>query len=144
AWDHEARRWQVAPTLFRAWVGALMRRSRLEYSGLAVAALDGRAPEALRQPGSEAPERAALAAVAALDTALTRLTATLGPELRRWPWGRAHQARFRHALTGVLAPATGRWEPPPIPVDGDGSSPAVAGSRLPWSTEVTHGPAFRL
>ena len=28
-------------------------------------------------------------------------------------------------------------------MDGDGSSPGVAASRLPWNTDVTHGPAWR-
>jgi len=143
-WDFLARRDRVAPTLFRAWYGALVRRSRAEgLQGLVVAALDGRAPEALRVPDAEAPERPALAAIAALDTALTRLTRMFGPDLQTWTWGRAHRARFKHPLSGVKRAGPAAWEPGPIPVDGDGSSPAVAGSRLPWSTEVGHGPAWR-
>jgi penicillin amidase len=143
-WDYAARRSRVAPTLFRAWNGAFLRRSRLEgLPGLAAAALDGRAPEALRAPGREAPERAAVAAVAALDSALARLETLLGPDLTTWRWGRAHRARFRHALDGVVSARGAPWEPGRVGVDGDGSSPAVAGSRLPWSMDVTHGPAFR-
>src|SRR6185503_11784261 len=47
-WDRVARRDRVAPTLFRAWLGALQRRSRLEgVPMLAAAALSGRAPAAL-------------------------------------------------------------------------------------------------
>jgi penicillin amidase len=145
AWDFVARRDRVAPTLFRAWTGALTRRSRVEgLQGLLVAALDGRAPDALRGPGGEAPESPASAAIAALDTALTRLSIMLGPDLARWTWGRVHRARFRHELSDFAHDGRGAWEPAPIAVDGDGSSPAVAPSRLPWNTEVTHGPAWRV
>ena len=143
AWDRFARRSKVAPTLYRAWIAALQRRSGLEgLPGLAFAALSGEAPEALAVPGSpssrESPERAAVAALAmALDT----LTARLGPELGSWRYARAHQARFRHALSGLDTRA--RWEPPLMPEDGDNATPSVGPSRLPWSTEVVHGPAFR-
>lgn len=141
-WDFSARRSRVGPTLYRAWLGALQRRSRTEgLQGLMVAALEGRAPEALRAPGSERPERPALAAVAALDTALQTLERSLGPDLARWTWARAHRAHFAHALEA--SDPTGRWAPPWISIDGDNSTPAVGGSTLPWSTEVTHGPAFR-
>jgi penicillin amidase len=142
-WDHLARRGRVAPTLFRAWYGALARRSRVEgLQGLIAGALAGRAPDALRAPGSEAPERPAAAAIAALDTALARLESRLGPDLASWTWGRAHRARFRHPPFAVERPAA-FGVAALIGVDGDASSPAVAGSRLPWSTDVTHGPAWR-
>jgi len=142
-WDFVARRGRVAPTLFRAWYGALVRRSRLEgLQGLVAASLSGRAPDALRAPGAEAPERPATAAIAALDTALALLERRLGPNLATWAWGRAHRARFRHLPLGIEQPATFAVAPL-VGVDGDASSPAVAGSRLPWSTDVTHGPAWR-
>ena len=142
-WDGYARRSKVAPTLYRAWIGALQRRSGLEgLPGLAFAALSGEAPEALTVPGTpslrEAPERAAVAALAmALDT----LTARLGPDLADWRYARAHQARFRHPLSALDSRA--RWEAPLMPEDGDNATPSVGPSRLPWSTEVVHGPAFR-
>ena len=142
-WDFLARRDRVAPTLFRAWFGALVRRSRVEgLPGLAVAGLEGRALDALRAPGVETPERPAVAAIAALDTALARLTPMLGPDLAKWTWGRAHKARFRHSPFAVETPAA-LGVAARIAVDGDGSSPAVAPSRLPWSVDVTHGPAGR-
>ena len=142
-WDYLARRGRVAPTLFRAWYGALARRARVEgLPGLLVEALSGRAPEALRAPGSEAPERPALAAVAALDTALALLDHRLGPDLSTWTWGRAHRALFRHQPFGVESPAV-FGTAASVAVDGDNSSPAVAASRLPWSIDVTHGPAWR-
>jgi penicillin amidase len=143
AWDGYARRSRVGPTLFRAWLAALQRRSGLEGApGLAFAALSGEAPEALAIPGSpgeqESPERAAVAALAmALDT----LSARLGPDLAQWTYARAHRARFRHALSAL--DSRERWEPPLTPEDGDNATPSVAPSRLPWSTEVVHGPAFR-
>ncbi|HEY2956315.1 MAG TPA: penicillin acylase family protein [Candidatus Eisenbacteria bacterium] len=142
-WDYLARRGRVAPALFRAWYGALARRSRVEgLQGLAVAALDGRAPEALRVPGAESPERPAAAAVAALDTALALLEGRMGPNLARWTWGRVHRAHFRHLPLAIASPAAFA-SPAPVAEDGDGSSPAVAPSRLPWSLTVTHGPAWR-
>jgi penicillin amidase len=141
-WDFYARRSRVAPTLFRSWMSALQRRSRTEgRPGLTIAALDGRAPEALRTPGSEQPERAAIAAVRGLESALDELEKRLGANPAGWTWARAHRARFEHPLSALDGRA--KWEPGPIAEDGDGSSPAVAGSGLPWSTDVTHGPAFR-
>ena len=139
SWDDRARTPRVGPTLFRAWYGALQRRSDLGgLQGLTAAALDGRAPEALAGPDGR-PERAALAAVAALDTALARLEALLGPSTSRWSWGRAHRARFKHALRW---PAPG-FDPAPVTADGDNSTPCVGRSSLPWSVEFSHGPVFR-
>ncbi len=140
AWDFTARRDRVAPTLFRAWLGALQRRSRLEgVPMLAAAALDGRAPEALRAPGSEAPERAAVAATEALNLAHAELAKHLGPDLAGWTWGKAHRARFRHAL----AWRDSTLMPPPLPADGDQSTVSVGRSSLPWNTVFTHGPVWR-
>jgi penicillin amidase len=140
AWNYFARRGLVAPTLYRAWVGALSRRHGISGSGLLAAALDGRAPEALAFGGAPADtsryERAADAAAAALDTALVRLEKLLGPDLATWTYGRAHRARFAHEMGRA-------FEPPGIAMDGDNSTPSVGRSNLPWSTTVTHGPAFR-
>jgi len=139
-WDLVARRGRVAPTLFRGWLGALQRRSRLEgLPMLTAAALDGRAPEAMRAPGAEAPERAAVAATAALDTALVELERRLGRDMSRWRWAEAHRARFRHALAWKDSALT----PPPLPEDGDNSTVSVGRSSLPWGTNVTHGPVWR-
>jgi penicillin amidase len=140
AWDLHARRELVAPTLFRGWLGALLRRSRLEGTPmLAAAALDGRAPDALRTPGKETAERPAVAATAALEMALGELEEHLGRDLARWTWGRAHGGRFRHALAWKDA----RLSPAPWPADGDQSTVSVGRSSLPWSTVFTHGPVWR-
>lgn len=136
AWDHVMRRDRVAATLYRAWLGALVRRSRIDEPGLIVAALDGRAPEALRRPHHEAPERPALAAQAALALALKRLQKLFGPDLARWPYGRAHRARFVH-------PVAKAFERPSIPADGDFSTVSVGSSRLPWNNTFAFAPAFR-
>ncbi|NOT34924.1 MAG: penicillin acylase family protein [Candidatus Eisenbacteria bacterium] len=139
-WDGLAQRDRVGPTLYRAWYGAFLRRSGFEaVPGLALAALDGRAPEALRRPGTDSLERAAVAAVAALDTALARLTAHLGETLSTWTWERAHRARFKHEL----AWRDSAFAPPSQVMDGDNSTPSVGASRLPWSTTVVHGPMWR-
>ena len=141
-WDGAARRSRVAPTLWRGWYGAYLRRSGLErLPGLAWSALQGRAPEALADPASGRPERPAVAAVAALRLGLAGLAQLLGPDLATWRYGRAHQARFRHDLARDLR--VPEWEPPPLPVDGDAGTPAVGGSRLPWNPWVTHAPVLR-
>ena len=140
AWDLVARRDRLGPTLFRAWLGEFQRRSRLEgVPMLAAAALDGRAPEALRAPGSDSLERPAVAATRALEQALDQLERRWGPDMNGWRWGRAHRARFRHAL----AWRDSTLEAPPVAVDGDQSTVAVGRSSLPVSPVVTHGPVWR-
>jgi penicillin G amidase len=142
SWDFSARRSQVAPTLWRGWYGAYLRRSKLEgLPGLAWHALRGLAPEALNDPATGRPERPAIAAVAALRLGLAELEKLLGPDPARWRYGLAHQARFRHDLGRDLDVAA--WEPAPTPVDGDAGTPSVGGSRLPWDRGVTHGPVLR-
>lgn len=133
-WDRYARRSKVAPTLYRAWFGAFQRRSQFDgFPGLALATLEGRVPELTERP--------AVAACSALVLALDTLAAKLGPDLGRWHYRRAHQARFRHGLS-MLDPRS-RWEPPLLPEDGDNATPSVGASRLPFTVEVTHGPVFR-
>lgn len=141
-WDFMVRRPRVAATISRAWWGALIARSQLAgLSGLALAGLEGRADSVFTAPRGGGSERPARAAVAALDVALDSLTRQLGPDMARWRWGRAHQARFRHGLARLDGDA--RWGPPLTPADGDGSTPGVGASRLPQSIEVTAGPVFR-
>ena len=142
-WDYRARRSLVAPTLYRAWFGTYMRRVHTEgFPGLTLASLMNRAPEALARAGDKAGgERPAVAAVASLAMALDTLAAKLGPDLTHWRYGRAHLARFRHPLSAL--DGRRKWEPPLTPEDGDNASPSVGPSRLPWSVEVGHGPAYR-
>ena len=140
AWDGLAMRGRVGPTLYRGWLGALQRRSQLGgLTGLTAAALEGRAPEALRVPGTDRQERPAEAALGALALALDSLSALLGPDLPRWTWERAHRAVFKSEMSG----RPGVWQPASVPVDGDNSTPCVGPSRLPWSTTVTFGPVIR-
>lgn len=138
-WDFACYKSRVAPTLFRAWYGAFQRRWNLEgLNGLTAAALGGRAPEALAD-STGTPEAVPGAVRAALDTALTRLEAMMGPDLSTWTWGRAHRARFAHALSWLdpeLTPAT-------VAMDGDNVTPSVGRSNLPWDWKVTHGPVWR-
>ena len=143
AWDLRAVRSRVAPTLYRAWFGAYQRRSGFEgLPGLALVSLMPRAPAELRAPGrAGALETPSVAATAALTMALDSLASKLGPDLATWRYARAHQARFRHALSALDTRA--RWEPPLTPEDGDNATPSVGPSRLPFSIEVVHGPAFR-
>jgi penicillin amidase len=139
-WNLAATRERVGPTLYHAWYGALRRRSKLgDLHGLAAAALDGRAPEALAHPVSGARETAADAAVAALRIALARLRAEFGRDPSGWTYGTAHRARFPHAL----AWRNPRWQGAATPFDGDRSTPSVGRSRLPWTEISTHAPVFR-
>lgn len=141
-WDHLARRGRVAPTLNRAWWNCLQRRSRTEATpNLTLAALTGRATDALRVPGREVPESPRIAARQALRMALDSLTAQFGPNMQRWTWGRAHRARFEHPLSAMDSRA--RWEAAPMPIDGDGGTVSVGRTRVPFTTEVSHGPAYR-
>jgi penicillin amidase len=139
-WDFACRKSRVAPTLFRAWYGAFVRRADLEgLNGLAAAALNSRAPEVLENPVSHQREPLPRAVRAALDTALVRLERMLGPDPADWTWGRAHRARFTHALGWLdssLTPAT-------VAMDGDNVTPSVGRSNLPWDWKVTHGPVWR-
>lgn len=130
----------MAPTLYRAWYGAWIRRAGLEdVPGRGAAALDGRAPESFHDPATGAPERPAVSAAAALDTALARLERLLGPDLASWTWARAHRARFAHPLAWAAAVL----EPPLVPIDGDNHTPSVGRSSLPWDIRVNHGPVWR-
>ncbi len=143
AWDFTARRSKIAPTLYRAWFGAHQRRTGTEgLPGLTLASVTGDAPDVLAGLGKGgAAESPSEAATASLAIALDTLSAKLGPDLATWHYGRAHQARFRHALSGL--DSRSRWEAPLTPENGDNATPSVGASRLPWSIEVTHGPAFR-
>ncbi len=143
AWTLDARRSKVAPTLYRAWFGVYMRRTGSEgLPGLALASLMNRAPELLAKSGEKgSAETPAIAAAASLGMALDTLTAKLGPDMSTWRYGRAHLARFRHPLSALDGRA--RWEPPLTPEDGDGATPSVGASRLPWNLEVGHGPVYR-
>ncbi len=141
AWDFQARRPRVAPTLWRAWYAALARRWGLEgLPGRMLATLDGEASETPALTAvTESPARAA---AASLDTALVDLERLLGPDLATWTWSRAHRARFPRDLERWF-PDEPRWRTASVPVDGDNSSPCVAPSRLPRSIAVVHGPVFR-
>ncbi len=141
-WDHVVRRPRVAATISRAWWGALLTRPRLGgYPGLALAGLEGRADSVFTLQEGDGVQRPAEAAVASLEASLDSLERLLGPDMATWSWGRAHRARFRHALSKLDGDE--RWGPPTTAHDGDGSTPSVGSSRLPRSIEVTNGPAFR-
>ncbi|HUK65112.1 MAG TPA: penicillin acylase family protein, partial [Dongiaceae bacterium] len=140
AWRFVTRRDRLAPTLFRAWWGSLLRVGGWsDVPGLAAAALEGRSPGAFHDPVTGASAPPAPIVGAALDTALTRLDSLLGPDLARWTWGHAHEARFAHDLAS-LDPAL---EPPLVPEDGDNVTPSVGASSLPRTPIVRHGPVWR-
>jgi penicillin amidase len=133
----------VAPTLNRSWWNAYLRRSKFDgFPGLAYAALTGEATGELKSPAGKL-ETQQQAALAALEMALDTLTTKLGPDMSTWLWGRAHRARFAHALSSLSAADRARFEPPYTPEDGDGSTPSVGGTRAPFNFDVRHGPCYR-
>ncbi len=142
-WDFTMRRSRVAPTINRAWWNAYLRRSGFEgFSGLALAALTGEAKDVLQSPKGEA-ETPRAAALFALEMACDTLAAKLGNDVGTWTWGRAHRARFVHGLAAQGADFKREFEPPLTPEDGDGSTPSVGGTRVPWNFDVRHGPCWR-
>lgn len=60
-----------------------------------------------------------------LISAVTDLSARLGSEPRRWKWGRLHTANFEHPL-GAVRGLRMLFNRGPIPVPGDGETPAQA------------------
>ena len=57
----------------------------------------------------------------ALRLAVDQLTLALGPDRRRWAWGRLHQLTFGHVL-GALKPLDAAFSLGPLPVGGDGNT----------------------
>ncbi len=129
-WDFVTRRPRVAATIVRAWWGVLMNRPRLGgLPGLALAGLEGRADSVFTLAADrDSVERPAAAAAPSREAARESLSPRRGPDMGRWTWGRAHRARFRHALSRLDGES--RWEPPATPCEGDGSTPCVGSSRL--------------
>jgi penicillin amidase len=62
----------------------------------------------------------------ALAGAVATLRETIGPDPAAWAWGRLHQARPRHPLSGVFPDAVSLLDPPPISVGGDGDTVQAA------------------
>ena len=62
----------------------------------------------------------------ALAGAVATLRETLGPDPASWAWGRLHQARPRHPLSGVFPDAASLLDPPSISVGGDGDTVQAA------------------
>jgi penicillin amidase len=62
----------------------------------------------------------------ALAGAVATLRETLGPDPASWTWGRLHQARPRHPLSGVFPDAASLLDPPSISAGGDGDTVQAA------------------
>lgn len=85
---------------------------------------------------------------AAFDAALTELQTLQGPDVSRWQWGRAHQARSEHRPFSRVA-ALARFFELRTPVGGDGYT--VNASRVSQKADATtgefyldeHGPSLR-
>jgi penicillin amidase len=142
AWDLESRRDRMAPAVFWAWYGTLERRAGLGgLPGRLHASLRGDAPASLAHPESGAPERAAHAATAALESALVALETRLGPDRAAWHYGNVHLAAFDHPLDD--RPGIAALMPDSVAIDGDGGTVSVGRSFLPRHVRVSHAPVFR-
>jgi penicillin amidase len=62
----------------------------------------------------------------ALAGAVATLRETLGPDPAAWAWGRLHQARPRHSLSGVFPDAASLLDPPSTSAGGDGDTVQAA------------------
>jgi penicillin amidase len=79
----------------------------------------------------------------AIDAALDRLAARLGPDLAQWQWGRFHQIEPAHTLSQVrlLRRFFNRGS---YPLGGDGDTPLQANFRPAWPIEsVRVAPSYR-
>lgn len=81
--------------------------------------------------------------VLALKKAIHYLKAELGPDMRRWNWGRLHKLVFGHVL-GLQKPLDRIFSIGPFPVGGDGTT--ICASFSSYSNLDPHpivGPPFR-
>ena len=63
----------------------------------------------------------------ALSRGVGSLRERLGEDMNQWRWGRIHQARPRHTLSGAHPEVSELLDPPPIPANGDGDTPLAGG-----------------
>jgi penicillin amidase len=114
-WDRTMRADEVAPLLFTAWVRALQRAFFAEALGPLFDDYFDFRPLVVRQLILR--DRPQDKIAAALEAALDDLERRYGSDMEAWRWGRAHQARFPHALFSRL-PVLGEWLALAVPMDG--------------------------
>lgn len=133
-WDGEMARDRPEPLIFSHWLRALVVRLFADELGELFPQYQDLRPRAVRMAltsdqhwcdNSETAEREECKPqiTAALDDALTRLSASYGPNIDQWRWGDEHQARFDHPLLAPLLsrlPLLDRLGQLTIATDGDG------------------------
>jgi penicillin amidase len=138
SWDLQARRQQVAPTIFRFWLERMLEPL---VRGLSPRPRDQVLARMLRgeirpQTGQPLPALARQT----LDAALTALARDLGPDPATWRWGRVHVTPFQSLLAERAA-----WSPGDRGTDGDKRTVNVAdyaGGSPPF--RVQNAPSYRL
>jgi penicillin amidase len=152
AWDDRMDAASVPAGIYAAWEGALREAvaSRLvprEWpTSLRNLPLSKVVAWLIAPPGEFGPNPTTARDsifLSALGTAVTRLTAKLGPDLEQWRWGQEkyHHALIRHPLGSVVNEATRRrLEVGPLPRGGYGSTPLATGN----GDNQTSGASFRV
>ncbi|MCX7371077.1 MAG: penicillin acylase family protein, partial [Alphaproteobacteria bacterium] len=145
-WTGEMAAGLGQPLIWNAWQRHFMRLV-LERAGVPETAaspeflgqiLAGRAP-AFCRPDCDGP------AARALDAAVEQLSALYGPDMNRWRWGEAHQARFEHPLLRFI-PGLSWATRLAVPTAGDGQTVLRAtprgGAEQPFMN--VHGAGLRM
>ena len=156
-WDGAMRPDAVAPTIYSAFRGCLMRLVIHHLLGEKLAGdmfrASGRgAPVHMRHLATRMNAAAAANDTAllppghtwasiiaqAFSEALSDLAAAYGDDLRTWVWGDIHQTRPAHLLSSILPEWASLLDPPGAPLGGDFDTP-LAGSYAPGGSFAIAG-----
>jgi penicillin amidase len=81
---------------------------------------------------------------AAFNAALDKLTARLGPDMKKWQWGKLHQLEPAHTLSPIK-PLRRFFNRGSYPLGGDGDTPQQANFRPVWPIEpISVAPSHRV
>lgn len=145
-WTGEMAAGLGQPLIWNAWqrhfMGLVLQRAGVPETAASpeflAQILAGRAP-AFCRPDCDGP------AARALDAAVEQLSALYGPDMNRWRWGEAHQARLEHPLLRFI-PGLSWATRLAVPTAGDGQTVLRAtprgGAEQPFTN--VHGAGLRL
>ncbi|MEO8558303.1 MAG: penicillin acylase family protein, partial [Rhodospirillales bacterium] len=155
-WDMRMQRDRPEPLIYAAWLRALHRALYADELGedlfratrsdtvSRLLQILTRSPSWCDNVKTPEVETCEQTMGAALDNALTELSAAYGKKIANWRWGEAHVALFRHRLFGDL-PLIGSWANGQIAVDGWfhtlNRAGGVPGAVRPYA--AVHGATFR-
>jgi penicillin amidase len=157
AWDGSLDANRPEPLIFAAWRRELGRRLYADELGdmfeeawsqrpaFMVNVLSGRTPEWCDDVTTERAESCDEQVVRALDAALAWGVDRWGEDVRRWRWGEAHVARFRHRAFGQV-PVLGWFFNLDEPTGGGPFTINAGAYRLADPTQPfadIHGPSMR-